>query len=276
MDNSQPEKECDYSFDVINNLPGCIKEKILEYVPIKEAVRTCILSKDWRNTWSKIHNLYIDVGKRGSNSGQKMAPVNEEDLKSIRFIDQVLNLHNGNVHTLKISGAKSDKEDFERWMLKLSQMQIRKLILDLECKRQRLKRPCYIVGHCAIKLPEDFNGLKLLRSLHLNGHCKINETDMTKLISSCPLLEELMLNEFSYRVLKIHAINLRRISILGYFGDLYLQTPKLVEAFIIIDIIFKTLATFKMVAGRNLVETLSSISHLQYLSLYRLFSVRSH
>lgn len=284
MHNSHPEKECDYSFHVINNLPEFIKETILEYLPIKEAVRTCILSKDWRHTWSKVHNLYIDVGNEGSNSGKIMAPgseeelkSNEEALKSTRFIDKVLNLHNGNVHTLKISGAKFAEEDFERLMLKLSQMQIRKLVLDLECKRRWSFRPrtCQITSICAIRLPKDFNGLKLLRSLHLSGHCKINETDITKLISSCPLLEELKLNNFSYRVLKIHAMNLRKMTLVGNFGDLYLQTPKLLEVFIFLYYRI-TVATLKMVVGRNLLQTLSSISHLRYLSICCQCSVRRH
>ncbi|XP_078179572.1 F-box/FBD/LRR-repeat protein At1g13570-like [Carex rostrata] len=267
MDDSQPKKECDSSFDVFNNLPECMKEKILEYLPTKEAVRTCILSKEWEHTWCKIHNLYIDIENKSSNSHAMIVPTHEEDLKSIRFIDQVLNLHNGDVHTLRITGAKPDEEDFERWMLKLSQMQIRKLILKLDCKRRWSMHPCNVSGLCAIKLPEDFNGLKLLQTLHFIGECKINETDMTKLISSCPLLKELRLHGFSYCVLKINALNLQRMEITGHLGDLYLQTPKLVAASIVIHDL-TTVATSKVVIGRNLVQALSSISHIHYLSIY--------
>ncbi|GJS06286.1 F-box/FBD/LRR-repeat protein-like protein [Tanacetum coccineum] len=47
----------DSSLDRISNLPSIIIENILCLVPIKEAVRTSILSKDWRYTWTKIPKL---------------------------------------------------------------------------------------------------------------------------------------------------------------------------------------------------------------------------
>ncbi|KAJ4746424.1 F-box/RNI-like/FBD-like domains-containing protein [Rhynchospora pubera] len=241
------------TIDIISNLPECIKEIILVNLPIKEAVRTCILSKDWRRTWSKVQYLYINVG----NEGSKLE-------NTIKFIDQVLNLHNGNVTTLELSGVKPSEVDFERWMVKLSRMQIGKLILKLDCERNPMsRRSCQVTGHCAMKLPHGFSGFKLLHSLHFLGTCKINETDMAKLISSCPLLEDLFLDGFNYCALKIHALNLKKIWILGSFGDLYLQTPKLLKVFIAIMYYKK-----KVVIGSNLIQALSSISHIQTLTIY--------
>ncbi|KAJ3707043.1 hypothetical protein LUZ61_010748 [Rhynchospora tenuis] len=153
-------------------------------------------------------------------------------------------------------------------MVKLSRMRIGKLILELDCERSPMsRRSCQVTGHCAMKLPHGFSGFKLLHSLHFLGDCKINETDMAKLISSCPLLEDLFLDGLTYCALKIHAFNLKRMWILGSFGDLYLQTPKLLKAFIAI-MYYKTLSMSKVVIGSNLIQALSSISHIQTLTIY--------
>ncbi|GKA68122.1 F-box/FBD/LRR-repeat protein [Tanacetum coccineum] len=45
------------SLDRISNLPSCIIETILCRVPIKEAARTSILSREWRYKWIKIPKL---------------------------------------------------------------------------------------------------------------------------------------------------------------------------------------------------------------------------
>nr|GEY44698.1 hypothetical protein [Tanacetum cinerariifolium] len=51
----------DLSLDRISNLPPTIIENILCLVPIKDAVRTSILSKQWRYSWVKIPNLVFDA-----------------------------------------------------------------------------------------------------------------------------------------------------------------------------------------------------------------------
>ncbi|KAF7848178.1 hypothetical protein BT93_L2221 [Corymbia citriodora subsp. variegata] len=43
----------------INDLPEAILEHILSFVPIEDAVRTCVLSKNWRYLWTSYPNLEL-------------------------------------------------------------------------------------------------------------------------------------------------------------------------------------------------------------------------
>ena len=47
--------------DAFNNIPSSIIEHILSLVPIKDAVRTSILSRNWRYRWTKIPKLVFDL-----------------------------------------------------------------------------------------------------------------------------------------------------------------------------------------------------------------------
>ncbi|XP_073021809.1 F-box/LRR-repeat protein At4g14103-like isoform X2 [Primulina eburnea] len=46
--------------DIISYLPECITCRILSLLPTKDALRTCVLSKDWEHKWTGIYNIDID------------------------------------------------------------------------------------------------------------------------------------------------------------------------------------------------------------------------
>jgi hypothetical protein len=46
--------------DRISCLPGHLTDQILSFLPIKEAVRTSVLSSKWRKKWYTIPNLVFD------------------------------------------------------------------------------------------------------------------------------------------------------------------------------------------------------------------------
>ena len=45
---------------ISNKLPESIISDILSLLPTKEAVRTCVLSKNWINRWTSITKLQLD------------------------------------------------------------------------------------------------------------------------------------------------------------------------------------------------------------------------
>ncbi|XP_073021796.1 F-box/LRR-repeat protein At3g59190-like isoform X1 [Primulina eburnea] len=50
--------------DIISYLPECITSRILSRLPTKDALRTCVLSKDWEHKWTGIYNIDIDDDMR--------------------------------------------------------------------------------------------------------------------------------------------------------------------------------------------------------------------
>lgn len=50
--------------DIISNLPECVISRILSLLPTKDALRTCILSKDWEYKWTGIYNIDINDDTR--------------------------------------------------------------------------------------------------------------------------------------------------------------------------------------------------------------------
>ncbi|KAF7123086.1 hypothetical protein RHSIM_Rhsim12G0067300 [Rhododendron simsii] len=51
---------CSSTSDIVSDLPDNILEKILVLMPIRDAVRTSVLSKKWRYTWRTIPELVFD------------------------------------------------------------------------------------------------------------------------------------------------------------------------------------------------------------------------
>ncbi|XP_073021812.1 F-box/FBD/LRR-repeat protein At3g14710-like [Primulina eburnea] len=60
----KPRITYDDSENIITNLPECIISRILSLLPTKDAVRTCVLSKDWEYKWTSIYNIHISDGER--------------------------------------------------------------------------------------------------------------------------------------------------------------------------------------------------------------------
>lgn len=50
--------------DIISHLPESITSRILSLLPTKDALRTCVLSKDWEHKWTGICNIDINDDKR--------------------------------------------------------------------------------------------------------------------------------------------------------------------------------------------------------------------
>ena len=59
MDSMSQKKKISHGIDsdIISNLPRKITDEILVRLPIREAVRTCVLSTKWRNKWTTIPEL---------------------------------------------------------------------------------------------------------------------------------------------------------------------------------------------------------------------------
>ncbi|KAL7260863.1 hypothetical protein ACSBR1_006516 [Camellia fascicularis] len=91
--------------DIISNLPESVKETILACLPIQDAVRTSVLSRKWRYTWTKLPQLVFD-----DTFCSDLFSKTKDKLMTIIY--QVLLFHHGPIpkFTLSLSGLKSCSE----------------------------------------------------------------------------------------------------------------------------------------------------------------------
>ncbi|KAK9276675.1 hypothetical protein L1049_006211 [Liquidambar formosana] len=78
--------------DIISVLPKNVIECILEHLPIRDAVRTSILSRKWRYNWISIPQLVFEYQFFGDTVEDKA--LREYD-QSMAIINNVLLLHSG-------------------------------------------------------------------------------------------------------------------------------------------------------------------------------------
>ena len=211
MDRPHPQKirvNIDLNHDYITNLRADLKEKILVKLPLKEVVRTSILLSKWIDSWTLIPNLVFD---------ENFFEENCTESGLIKLVDQVLLVHQGPIEEFTLDSDHACNEAIGRWMLILSRNGIR----DLELCFHREKR-CNIIN-----VPWFFNGFPLLHTLHLS-YFHMPGFGIEKLVSCCPLLEDLSLCHFVLQgCLRILSPNLTFLNIIGEFHDICLETPKL-------------------------------------------------
>ncbi|KAK9078994.1 hypothetical protein SSX86_000663 [Deinandra increscens subsp. villosa] len=192
--------------DMISKLPQGIIETILCLLPIKEAVRTSILSSEWRYHWTKIPKLVFieDAFQVSANEVAELTdelpelpvweqmfdnPSKREELfakrcKLFYAINQVLLMHQGPIRefTLIMEYDRSFDEFNHSMQVDRTCVEIDRIILHLS-KKNTIK-----------KLHLDFNacyeGYKLLISLFSLHQL----TDM--FLSDCTIYHERSFNEF--------------------------------------------------------------------------------
>lgn len=217
--------------DLISDLPQIIIESILTWLPIREAVRTSVLSSKWRYRWTTITHLVFD--EKCATLCNDRALVED---KLIKFITRALLLHEGPIHKFQLCTSYLEScADIDQWILFLSRKDIKELILELgesewfripsclfNCKKLiRLE-----LFRCELDPPPTFKGFLCLKSLSL--YQVFVASDATEsLISSCPLLESLSLSYSDSLTLNIRAPNLKYLFLEGEFKDICIESSPL-------------------------------------------------
>ncbi|XP_028093345.1 F-box/FBD/LRR-repeat protein At1g13570-like [Camellia sinensis] len=198
--------------DIISNLPESVKETILACLPIQDAVRTSVLSRKWRYTWTKLPQLVFD-----DTFCSDLFSKTKDKLMTIIY--QVLLFHHGPIpkFTLSLSGLKSCSE-FDQLILFVSKRGIQELNLNIQ-NGEPYKLPSSLFSclqlkiltlhSCIFNSPPEFKGFSRLLELELY-EVVVTADILSRLISSSPLLERLSLqNSTSIDCLEINAPNLR-------------------------------------------------------------------
>ncbi|KAI7732064.1 hypothetical protein M8C21_011362 [Ambrosia artemisiifolia] len=194
------------SLDMITTLPQPIIETILCLLPIEEAARTSILSREWRYKWTKIPKLVFSLPYES-----KTMEIN----KLFCAIHQVMSLRQDPIHefTLCLDATLFSQSGYvscelDQIILQLSRNHaVKKLTLEIEdsCRfAYDLPLSFFSLHHltelnlglCRLEHQPTFNGFGSLTSLTL-GDVMISIKTLLHLLSSCPSLKSFGLVSWS-------------------------------------------------------------------------------
>jgi hypothetical protein len=271
----------DAKVDYISCLPGHVIVQILLYLPIKEAVRTSILSSEWSNKWSTLPNLVFDKDCVSTAASQDPSVTN---IKFSRIVDHVLLLHHGSIDKFEIHDynckliGMNPAVDIHRWILHLIRRSIKELVLYFFIK-QRYKIPwclfsCQSLRHldlnfCRLKPPTTFEGFRNLKSLRLSSVTTTQDA-FENLIYNSPLLEKLIVyNLDGFKQINIHGPNLKVLEIGSDFEDIrFDNTFQLVE--LLLDLHFGYDQIRLRGCTSNLLQFFVQLPHIQSLEINNL------
>ncbi|GKV42511.1 hypothetical protein SLEP1_g49906 [Rubroshorea leprosula] len=189
-------------YDRISALPNVLRTHILSFLPTKEAVRTCVLSKRWKFAWTSISELeFIEAGVSGTNRR-----INEQGFE--KYVDGVLGRHDAlfiNKFILQCWCRDFHHQHLplhvSKWIstaIALNVEELDILVRGLEpvalppclytCGRLKVLKLC---GILSLQVPElvCLNGLKIL---WLQGIMFLEDNSLRKLLSGSQFLDELL------------------------------------------------------------------------------------
>nr|GEY83976.1 hypothetical protein [Tanacetum cinerariifolium] len=161
--------------DAFNNIPLSIIEHILCLLPIKDAVRTSILSKIWRYRWTKIPKLEFkleDMVNDYQLEEQLFADWSSESkalmMRCKRFfaIHQVLLMHNAPILDFSFKMIEPDDTCVE-----IEQMIIHLARTNNNVKKLKFKITRYwdVIDYCPYEVPISIFLLRHLTDLHIEN-----------------------------------------------------------------------------------------------------------
>ncbi|KAL9286305.1 putative FBD domain, leucine-rich repeat domain superfamily, F-box-like domain superfamily [Arabidopsis thaliana] len=221
--------------DRISGLPDEILVKIMSLAPTKVAVSTSILSKRWEFRWMWLTKLEF---------GDEL--YSESEFKSLQcFLDRNLPLHRAPViesFRLELSGLYFNPEDIRMWVVVVVSRYVRELEIYCPEKQHILPSSLYtckslvilkLDGGIILDVPP-MVCLPSLRTLELKGVRVFSDASLQRLLSNCPVLEDLVVNLYHHdNTLKLTIIvpSLHPLSLyIGYTCDVdefVIDTPSL-------------------------------------------------
>ncbi|KAL6213228.1 hypothetical protein ACLB2K_012675 [Fragaria x ananassa] len=252
--------------DRISNLPSGVIEIILEHLPIKEAVRTSVLSTKWRYKSAMFQSLKFD----------EQCVSTQNPITFVHIVDQVLLLHVGPIRKFKLSHRDLlAPADIDRWILYLSRSSVKHLILEIGID-QRYKLPsclfscediiCLCLHNCILKPPSTFSGFKSLKRLTLE-RVTLTQHVFESFILGCPMLKGLILRNCNgFRHLNIDAPNLKFLVIEGDFEDVNLRNTLNLE-YVYVALEFNVRERRVVGISSNLLKFVVHLPHVRCLEI---------
>ncbi|EEE60514.1 hypothetical protein OsJ_13832 [Oryza sativa Japonica Group] len=231
--------------DYLGTLPDYLLHKVMSFLPARQAVQTCVLSRRWRDLWRSMPCIDID----GDEFGGGMAKVRWEKLMD--FANNLLEF--GDVHVIDFNPPF-----LERFRLHLAHSWTAPYIR--AWKGSRLIECCILggfrhrpaaaeiavgVGVPLFRLPWlPSVSTSRLKRLHLSGLVLDGCFDEC-ICSSCPILEAMELKSCSCEFNKIESATLKSLAIHGCRScllectTLAIKTPRLTSLLLRITVYYE-------------------------------------
>ncbi|XP_060214160.1 F-box/FBD/LRR-repeat protein At1g13570-like [Lycium barbarum] len=215
--------------DVLSNILESVMDDILMRLPLRDAVRTSILSKKWRHNWCRLPQLRLDEALWKTKRDLT-------DLTSnfTKIIYHILTLHAGPITKFTLSIPHLDGcPNIDNFFYFLSRNDTQHLVLELPTGGNRYKLPssfftCLHLRHLTLNNtlfhpPPVFKGFERLISLELSN-VTISSELLGSLISHCLLLEHLVLKDsHDSNPIEISAPKLRSFVLSGKIHLIHLK-----------------------------------------------------
>ncbi|OIS95858.1 f-boxfbd/lrr-repeat protein [Nicotiana attenuata] len=193
--------------DIISDLPRNVIDCILGKMPLRDAIRTSVLSKKWRLNYLTIPQLVFDdqFCKELIDFAKKKKTRKFFNYQFNEIVTNSLMLHPGQIERFKVCIPKFSilgYPNVNKWMLYLSTKNIKKLTLEYKKNSVRHKLPphffsCLDLTYLKLRNfdfapPPELKGFLYLEKLvffgvHLANNC------FESFLSSCPVLQKLHL-----------------------------------------------------------------------------------
>ncbi|MFS7906638.1 putative F-box domain, FBD domain, leucine-rich repeat domain superfamily [Helianthus anomalus] len=161
--------------DIISNLPEDLINPILEWLPVKDAVRTSVLSKKWRYRWTTMKSLAFD-----NHFSQQFLNMGAFSCHGfVRVISQIMIKHQGPILKFVLHISKEivldSFQEVDQWMLILSRNNVRELQIVKFNQFYQIPtsvfscRELRVLGlyKCILKPPLEFQGFPNLEVISL-------------------------------------------------------------------------------------------------------------
>ncbi|XP_060195527.1 F-box/FBD/LRR-repeat protein At1g13570-like [Lycium barbarum] len=225
--------------DLLSNLPENVIDAIVIHLPLRDAVRTSILSKKWRYNWCRLPELTLDQAL-WETTDNVISPT----ARFTNIFYHLLTLHVGPILKFTLSVADlGNCPKIDNLICFLSRNGIQHLVLQFP-KRSLYKLPssfftCFQMRHlslhnCSINPPPVFKGFDNLVSLELCG-VTIHSPLLESLISHSPLLKQLVLQSSVFYHVQIKAPKLRSFNFKGRIRFISVRNAPLLAKLTIVD-----------------------------------------
>ncbi|OMP02165.1 hypothetical protein COLO4_11298 [Corchorus olitorius] len=206
--------------DKISNLPDKVLCHIISFLPMKEAVRTCILSTRWRYLFASMTRLHLDDDQFRPRHHQTPPPsVNSfmNFVDRLFFFSSKASLECFGLNFSKRSGIDSSR--IYGWICAALWRGVKELdLLFLRFEDHQLMLPSILFTNCkslvTLKLAMNYSFMNVpsgacfpnLKNLCVTNIKFTDDDTVQRLISSCLVLEDLVIDECRFE--KISVLNI--------------------------------------------------------------------